>query len=415
MRFNDLKILSAGLLLLLAVSACGPLRSISPAPTLPAATEPSVPVAASPTALPPTLTAIPPTPTSAPVAPALTVASSPSVQILKMLDANNGWALNNQAVLRTTDGGNTWFNATPSGVSGLPGSSFFLDSATGWVVLPGADFTSGTLYRTTDGGASWTSNAVPFAGASIQFLDPADGWALAGLGVALSDEAVAVFRTSDGGVTWSQVFTDEPNAVNTSDTLPFVGDKTGLTVLDANHAWVTGSEPVSDFIYIYTTQDGGQTWSGQNRCPALGLCRSHDQCLSAAFFGTSEGVLPVGVYANTSATILYLSHDGGQTWTASQPVPINGQVSIVSPQNFFVWDGGKTLYESQDGGITWSNITINVVTWTTVQTEADFSNDLVSFQFVTPLAGWVITADANSHYFLWQTLDGGEHWSLVGP
>ena len=75
-----------------------------------------------------------------------------------MLDVNNGWALNNSEVLRTTDGGSTWYNATPAGVSGLPASSFFLDSTTGWVVLPGADPTSGTLYHTTDGGTSWTSN-----------------------------------------------------------------------------------------------------------------------------------------------------------------------------------------------------------------------------------------------------------------
>ena len=398
MRSLNLKILPGGLALLLALLACGQFTASTPAPTVPAATDTSTPV-------PPTQTPSPIPPAAMPSISLLSVVGSPAIQALYMLDANNGWALNNNNVLRTTDGGSTWRNATPAGVSSMPESSFFLNDTTGWIVLPGADLASGALYHTTDGGNNWTSSVVPFSGGSMQFLDATNGWALVALGAGMSHEAVAVFRTSDGGSAWSQVFTDDPTAVGASDTLPFAGDKTGLTALDGYHAWVAGAEPVSDFIYIYTTQDGGQTWSGQNPALPPAYAGAMTNAMLPRFFNANDAVLPVGVYANTSATILYLSHDGGQTWTASQPVAINGHVSLPSQMDFFVWDGGTTLYASHDGATSWLTITTNV----------NIVSDLVSFQFVNPTTGWAVTGDASSHYKLYKTTDGGATWNVLIP
>ena len=397
MGFLKLKILPGGLALLLALVACSPVTAIAPIPTTVVATDTSMPAPATPTPLPVM-------PTIAPTISQLSIANSPAIQSLDMLDLNNGWALNtSNEVLRTTDGGSTWYNATPTGASSMPGSSFFLNNEIGWIVLSGADPTSGTLYRTTDGGNTWISNAVPFGGGSMQFIDPTAGWVLVGLGAGMSHEAVAVFRTSDGGSTWSQVFIDDPTATGTTDTLPFAGDKTGLTALDANHAWVTGAEPVSDFIYIYATQDGGKTWSGQNPDLPPSYVGAMTNAYPPDFFGANEAVLPVGVYANTSATILYISHNSGQTWAASQPVPINGHSSLVSPLDFFIWDGGATLYASHDGGTSWSTVTTNV----------NIASDLVSFQFVDPTTGWAVTSDANNHHKLYKSTDGGATWNVL--
>jgi photosystem II stability/assembly factor-like uncharacterized protein len=391
MRSLNLKILSVGVLLFLAILACGPVTTLTPTPT------------ASP--VPATLTPSPVPPTATPTVLSLSVASSPAIHFLDMLDVNNGWALNDSNVMRTIDGGGTWYNATPVGVSSTSTTFFFMNNTTGWVLLPGSDPTSGTLYHTTDGGTNWTSNLVPFSDGSMQFIDPNNGWILVGLGGGMSHEAVAVFRTSDGGATWSQVFTDDPTAPVTSDSLPFVGDKTGLTALDATHAWVTGAEPVSDFIYFYTTQDGGQTWSAQNPSLPAGYAGAMTNAFPPSFFSATEGVLPVGVYADTSATILYLSHDGGQTWAASLPVAISGHVSLISQMDFFVWDGGSTLYASQNAGTSWTPVTTNV----------NIKDTLVSFQFVNATTGWAVTGDASNHYSLYKTTDGGATWNLLIP
>ncbi len=380
MRSLQFKILLGGLAVMLAVMACNILPTV--APPVPAAT-----VIATPTV------------------PSLPILASPSIQSLDMLDVNNGWALTDAAVVRTTDGGATWYNVTPVGLSGTPASSFFLDAATGWVALSGADPTSGTLYHTTNGGVTWTSAPVPFGGGSIKFFDPLHGWELIGLNAGMSHEAVAVFRTSDGGTTWSQVFTDDPGASGSSDSLPLVGDKNGITALDVNHAWVTGAQPSNDFIYIYATQNGGTTWASQNLTLPAGYSGAMTSANLPVFFGLSNAVLPVLLLFNTNGADFYLSHDGGQTWTASTPVAQGGFLAIASAADFFVWDGSASLNVSHDAGATWSTITPNV----------DIKDSMVSMQFVNATLGWVLTSDASSHRMLYKTTDGGQTWVKILP
>jgi hypothetical protein len=255
MQMIRLRTLFGGLAVLLAVLACS---TISPAlptlatfPPVPAATETATPVPAA-------------TDTSAPTNPPLPVAASPSIHILDMLDINNGWALTDTGVVRTVDSGATWYDVTPAGLNGAPVAPFFQDAATAWLAAMGADPTSGTLYHTTDGGATWTSVAVPFGGGSLKFVDSMHGWELVGLSAGMSHEAVAIYQTSDGGNTWSKVFTDDPGTPGSSDSLPLVGDKNGITPLDAKRAWVTGAQPSDNFIYIYASEDGGTTWAHQD-------------------------------------------------------------------------------------------------------------------------------------------------------
>ena len=197
--------------------------------------------------------------------PALPVVTSPQINDLQMLDASNGWAIGNGIIMRTIDGGSTWYDVTPAGISSLdvPSGRFFLDPSTGWVAISGTSPTTGTLYHTTDGGSTWSTSSIPFSGASLQFVDTSDGWTLVGLGGAMSHEAVAIFRTNDGGNSWNQVFIDDPTVSGSSDSLPFVGDKNGIVAIDGNQGWVTGAQPSSDFIYVYISQDGGTTWTQQ--------------------------------------------------------------------------------------------------------------------------------------------------------
>ena len=421
MRSLRLRILLAGLPVLLALLACGvvspalpTLATLPPVPPVAAATNTASPVQATATPVPATASPVPasaaatlPAATAAaiPTVQSLSVSASPSIQSLDMLDDQNGWALTDTGVVRTQDGGASWYNVTPTGLNGAPVSPFFLNASTAWVVAMGTDPTTGTLYHTTDGGATWTSAAVPFGGGSLKFLDPMNGWELVGLSGGMSHEAVAIFRTSDGGATWSRVFTDDPNTPGSSDSLPLVGDKNGITALDTSRAWVTGAEPVDNFIYIYMSQDGGTTWAHQDLAIPAGFSGAMTGPSLPVFFGANEAVLPVLMFANTNATIFYVSHNGGQSWAASTPVAQGGFLSVASATDFFVWDGGAPLNVSHDAGASWSTVTPNV----------NIKDSLASMQFVNASTGWAVTSDANNHRTLYKTIDGGSTWTILIP
>lgn len=354
----------------------------------------------------PTVTAIPASPLNTPTTAPLQAIASPQIVDIHMLDVNNGWAVGESSVMRTDDAGTTWKDVTPPGVT-MVGSSagyFFMDAGNAWLVVPGSDPTSGMLYHTTDGGHSWSSGSIPFGGASLQFSDATNGWALVGLGGGMSHQAVAVFRTTDGGSSWNQVFTDDPGASGSTDTLPFVGDKNGIVALDQKRAVVTGSQPSSDFIYFYISQDGGTTWSQPSFTMPPDYAGAMTNASLPRFFG-NNGILPVGLYANTPGTVFYLSADGGLTWTPSKPVVLNGKYSIASATDLFVWDGGPSLFVSHDAGSTWSSIAPNI----------SIADTLMTFQFVNATTGWAVTGDASSHYSLYKTVDGGKTWSPQIP
>ena len=81
-----------------------------------------IPVTQGPTLVPPTL--------SAPVS------SAPAFDSLHMIDATNGWAVTDTGVVRTNDGGITWHDVTPTGITklGFGTTFYFFDSNHGWVV-----------------------------------------------------------------------------------------------------------------------------------------------------------------------------------------------------------------------------------------------------------------------------------------
>jgi photosystem II stability/assembly factor-like uncharacterized protein len=425
MRFLLHGCMLGGLAVVLGLSACStasPDRATLPDATATAARAPVTVLATAaaatgtaaraPVTVPATAAAATDTATLVPAAPApaywplasLPVAASPSIRSLFMLGLYDGWALTDTDVLRTQDGGDSWYKATPASLNGAPVAPCFWTPATAWLAAMGADPTTGTLYHTEDGGGTWTSTTVPFGGGSIIFDDNNDGWELIGLSAGMSHEAVAIYRTSDGGATWSRVFTDDPSIPGSSDSLPLVGDKNGITAINNRHAWVTGAQPSPDFIYVYATLDGGKTWTHQDlSIPAAykGAMTSPSQ---PVFLSGIDAVLPVLLFANTNGSVFYVSHDGGRSWSATTPVPQGGFLAVASPTDFYVWDGSAPLFASHDAGVTWSTITPNI----------NIKDSMASMQFVG-YTGWALTADANGHRTLYRTDDGGVTWTVLIP
>lgn len=340
--------------------------------------------------------------------PSLEAVAAPQILSFVMLNRQDGWALGEGALLRTEDGGVTWLNATPPGLEAGFGSSASLaalDAGHAWLLVPLAYPVSGMLYHTADGGRTWAVVPVPFSGGDLKFLDARRGWIMADRGAAAGSQAIAIFRTEDGGATWKQIYVNDPTLSGASDTLPLSGIKSGLGVLDEQHAWVGGSLPMDGVVYLYTSNDGGYTWAPQTVTLPAGYESAQTMVSPPRFFDLQQGVFAVILYAEETAIVFYRSRDGGQTWTATSPLPTSGLSAIASPEDLWVWDGGPQIHFSKDGGLTWE----------TRATNLDLRAALTAFQFLDADYGWALTTDESGHRAFYHTTDGGAHWMPLIP
>jgi photosystem II stability/assembly factor-like uncharacterized protein len=349
----------------------------------------------------------------------LLVVESPVLVHIDFQDANNGWGVtNNGHVLRTMDGGTTWLDATPQDLTS-PGYSinlFVLDGNAAWALAPGADYVTGVLYRTSDGGVNWTSYPAPFGGGLIQFLDANTGRVLADRGAGAGSQAVELYRTSDGGVTWTSVFHNDPTQPGASDSLPLSGIKNGMTFRDANTGWVTGSRPVDGEVYLFVTHDGGISWSAQGiPLPAdYGTLQFMPQ--APVFFGL-DGFLPLTVYwpAGNVAMVFYVTHDGGAAWSgdpkdANKVIMMPGLYTFADALHVWSWNGGTDLYFTADGAQMWGGAGAGL----------DLSDRLSQLESARGANGefilWVLTGvDDSGHSQLYRSTDGGFNWAPLIP
>src|SRR5688572_25812871 len=120
---------------------------------------------------------------------------SPTLVSIQFLNELDGWGVTETQIVRTNDGGITWYNVTPTELTeaGYSVDIFVLDNDHVWMQL--ADFdnfpNSGSLYRTTDAGLTWTSNKVPFSSGDLNFLDANNGWVMSVLGVGAGSAGVS--------------------------------------------------------------------------------------------------------------------------------------------------------------------------------------------------------------------------------
>ena len=387
------------LMLAMAMLACASLGTPQPAPQ-----SATVPETISPTealALQTENTPLSPT-IAAPIASSFTVTS------LCMLNELDGWGIAENAILRTTDGGSTWYNLSPQGVTefGYGTASTFLNATQAWVMVADASDPagSGLLYRTEDGGLTWTVYPVPFGSGKMAFADEANGWMMSALGAGAGSMAIAIYRSEDGGATWKQVYSNDPNAENAGSSLPLGGIKNSLMPLNAQTAWVGGVTYAPDTFYLYKTSDGGQTWTPQTIPVAPGMQDVEIAIDTGPIFTSSnEGILPIRFSGENYRTGFYATHDGGVNWEFVSFMPGSGAVDFVSSSEGFFWTGEQFFFTT-DGAQTWTSVNPNIL----------FGDTFMGMDFVDTSNGWVWTYDQTGRTGLYKTTDGGATWFPLG-
>jgi photosystem II stability/assembly factor-like uncharacterized protein len=251
-------------------------------------------------------------------------------------------------VLRTTNGGYNWL-ITTSPNSALPLYNIWgIDSNR--ALVTGSSSTATYVYKTTDAGVSWTqvfsqnsgfiNVIVKVSGTSNQFAmigDPVGGrWSL--------------WHSNNNGSTWDSAGLYIPQA----------GNETGYN----NSAFDIGPNG-SDYFWFGTNNTRiyrgifGQNWSSQ---PTTG----QPDILAILFLDTNYGI------AGGSSGVLYTSN-AGNNWITSASVPgtgsINGFASIVVDNYYCI--RGNSIYRTSNGGLNWFSEYSQTGTYTHMQGTRD--------------------------------------------
>lgn len=337
------------------------------------------------------------------------ILEGPSIVNIEMLDEVFGWAVTEQKIIRTNDGGVTWYDVTPPGLTeaGYLVFADFLDTDHAWVQFPDMSLypNGGKLYRTIDGGLTWEQFDTPFSGGSLHFVDANNGWMMADLGVGAGSMAVSIFRTVNGGETWERAYSNDPNIEGAGDTLPLGGIKNFILPLNANTAWVGGVIYAPGETYLYRTSDGGKSWVNVQIVLPEGSTQSELSVLAIEFLSETDGLLAIRKMSETPELLVYRTTDGGNAWERLN-IDFNGFGILETPSaQELVFYAEDQFYVTKDAGVTVQQ----------VAPELPFGASVVDMSFVNSQTGWVLYADPSGAWILYKTTDSGATWIQQAP
>lgn len=266
---------------------------------------------------------------------------------------------------------------------------FFLSPTLGWSVNG-----SGRIYKTVDGGASWTKifeqPGTYFR--CIGFIDSLNGFA-GNIGMDYFPnvtDATPLYRTGDGGVSWQPVTTIKGSAPTGLCAIQIVSPKV-----------IVAGGRVGGPTHLMRSIDGGATWISQSLDNQIAM-------VTDLYFSSPDtGFIFGGTDANIQVAHASILHtvDAGKTWTkvyqstrpfeiiwkAHFPTPTTGYATLLSyaPNTL-----DRFIAKTTDGGRNWNDLSL-------------VSNGAKSFGvgFLTEETGWVAC-----DHSIYETSDGGKTW-----
>ncbi len=239
-----------------------------------------------------------------------------------------------------------------------------VDSLTVWASAydgSGSAAVTNEFTKTTNGGTTWTPGQVlggaTYGLGNICGISSTTAYVSLYNGVGNQDATCGVYKTSNGGTTWTHLTGALQGASSFADNVWFWDVNNGMC-----HGDVTGTGTAA-YFEIYTTTNGGTTWT---RVPKANI--GGGVAAASGEGGWTSVIQAVGdstIMFGTNKAHLYISHDRGFNWTISNTgitVATNGGINKIcfkDKMNGLVAQTATTVVvkETHDGGATWATVT----------------------------------------------------------
>ncbi|NVO19300.1 MAG: C10 family peptidase [Bacteroidetes bacterium] len=256
--------------------------------------------------------------------------------------------------------------------------------------------------KTTNGGETWTAGQIiggtTYGIGNICGLSGTVAYVDVYNGVGNQDNTCGVYKTSNGGTTWTHLVGALQGSTSFADNVWFWNENEGMCHGDVK----------DNYFEIYTTSNGGTTWT---RVPKANIGGGANPTSGEG--GWTSVIQAVGdstIMFGSNKAKLYISFDRGHNWvikpTGITPITdgIN-KIAFKDKLNGLVAQTNTTvvLRETHDGGSTWTTIT---------PTGSFFTNDITFVEgtdntFVC--TGADVTNALNGAAY---SFDGGHSWAL---
>jgi photosystem II stability/assembly factor-like uncharacterized protein len=341
---------------------------------------------------------------------------------LSPVPQNNGPA--QVAILRSTDGGQTW-NVIPNKLLGGASVTSLVISAMApsvlFAVAPSGPSDT-PIFKSSDGGNTWAPlNAGLPVGAVVNSLviEPTNSSHLYLAVTFYFAEVGGILESSDGGATWTATQPDLP-ADTPLDYLAIDPSSPSIFYALANNA-------------LLKSMDGGATWAGGGS----GL-----NAIDVFALGVSP--LDASTLYASAANSLFKSQDAGATWNSiftfqlftpetnsigpffpdgSPTYPRSLLIDFSNPQNLYLdtnrgngcYFADNLLFKSADGGATWNNGISPQYSGCILGGFFGPSGGLKAMDPTNPATLYVAEDDdGDGEWQLLKTTDGGATWNSLG-